>query len=320
MPVYNTGEYLEQAIKSILEGSYTNIELIAIDDGSTDGSGAILDQYQKRDPRLRVVHQKNSGVVAAANHGISLARGEYIARQDSDDVSFPRRIERQIAILQAHPSVELVTGVFEGMDEDGEFIYRDVLPADDEDIKRAMFLRNPIGHGSTMMRTQTLRSTGAYGVNGDTRGVAEDFELFIRLARIGTFQAIEYATYRWRINFKGITQTQNKLMAEVMKNHIDALWADTCPPVFGTGRLRQKGNHYLHTYKRRGVGMKQVMLADNAQIGIKMIRYGHPLRGVRQLLAVLFVGRSGIRAIHQRFRHLRRGTTAALRRKLWLSK
>jgi glycosyltransferase involved in cell wall biosynthesis len=320
MPVYNVEPYLLQAVGSILNQTYRNLELIAVDDGSTDDSGNILDELAKTDARMTVVHQQNQGVVAAANHGIELATGKYIARQDSDDISFLRRIETQVAVLESQPDVELVTGVFEGIDEDDEFIYRDVLPADDEDIKRALYLHNPIGHGSTMIRKTTLLEVGTYGANGDKRGLAEDYELFLRLADKGKFVALETPTYKWRINRKGITSTQNKLMADIMQEHIRRLWQGYCPRVMGTRELRKKGVHYMRTYKKRGVSMKATLLADNAQMGVKMIRFGHPVRGVRQILAVLLVGRSGIRAVRKRIMYLRQGTTDAIRRKIWLGK
>jgi glycosyltransferase involved in cell wall biosynthesis len=319
MPVYNVERFLDQAIDSILRQDYPNLELIAIDDGSTDSSGRILDEYGSSDRRIRVVHQSNQGVVAAANKGIALAKGEYIARQDSDDISFRSRIGQQVALLEKHADLELVTGSFEGFDEDDEFIYREILPADDDDIKRALYLRNPIGHGSTMFRKRTLEEIGGYGANGDTRGLAEDYELFLRLAKRGRFQALEGAMYRWRINTKGLTSTHNKLMADITKEHINDIWAGGCPKVLGTRELRRRGNRYWHTYKKRGVAMKQVLLADNAQLGIRMIKHGFVLNGIRQLLAVLLVGRSGLHAVHMRFRYIRKGTAAAVRRKMWFS-
>jgi len=320
MPVYNVEPYLAQAITSILNQTYNNFELIAVNDGSTDKSAAILDEYAKRDDRLKVFHRTNQGVVAAANFGIEQAKGVFIARQDSDDVSFPKRLEQQVAALLEHPEVELLTGSFEGFDEDDEFIYRDVLAANDEDIRRAMYLRNPIGHGTTMCRAETIRSIGAYGANGDTRGLAEDYELFLRLAERGKFLALEAPMYHWRINRKGLTSTKNKLMVEIMKEHIDALWKRSFPPVIGTKELRRRGNYYLRHYKKRGVSMKYAVLADNAQMGIKMIKYGRPLMGIHQLAAVFMVGRSGVHAVRMRFKYLRQGTSAALRRKIWFGK
>lgn len=318
MPVYNVAPYLRQALDSILNQTYSDFELIAVDDGSTDESGKILDDYARKDSRVKAFHQQNQGVVAASNYAASVASGVYLARQDSDDISFLRRLELQVATLEAHPGLALVTGGFEGFDEDDEYIYREILPAKDEDIKRGLYLRNTIGHGSVMFRKDLFWEVGGYGANGDTRGIAEDYELFLRLATKGEFRALEAFMYRWRINTRGITSTQSKLMAQIVKEHINNLWATTpCPRVMSTRELRAKGRYYIRNFKKRGIAMKQVTLADNAQMAIKMIKYGHPLRGVHQLFAVMLVGRSGVSAVWMRFRHIRRGTAAAIRRKMW---
>lgn len=85
IPVFNTRQYLKECIESVINQTYTNLEIITIDDGSTDGSGEILDEYRKSDPRIKVIHKKNAGVSAARNTGLSLASGDYIGFVDSDD-------------------------------------------------------------------------------------------------------------------------------------------------------------------------------------------------------------------------------------------
>lgn len=315
MPVYNTAQFLKPALESILEQTFTDFELIAINDGSTDSSGNILDEYKMRDSRLIVVHQDNQGVVATANTALGLARGKYIARQDSDDASFNTRLEKQVAILDTQPEVVLVTGCFEVFDEDDEHLYREILPAEDEDIKRAMYLRNPIGHGSTLIRSASYADAGLYGDNGDTRGIAEDYELFSRLATKGKFMGVESATYKWRINTRGITYTQNQLMAQIMKGLIDNLWTREFPRIIGSRELRLRGRHYCLTYDKRGIAMKNTMLADNAQLAVKMVRRGKVLRGIRQLLAVMLASRSGAQAVFYKIYAIQRGMVGAIWRR-----
>src|SRR5579864_7265455 len=103
MPVYNAGDYLRPAVESVLAQTYQNWELILVDDGSTDGCVSRLADIQ--DTRLRLVSQTNAGKPAAMNRGLGMARGEFYALQDADDVSRPERIERQLACLLAHPQV-----------------------------------------------------------------------------------------------------------------------------------------------------------------------------------------------------------------------
>src|ERR1700688_3986350 len=102
LSVRNGATDLPKAVDTILSQTFSDFELIAINNGSTDGTAAVLDNL--RDPRLRVVHQDDMGLAAALNRGIALARGEYVARQDHDDWAMPTRLEKQVAFLEAHPN------------------------------------------------------------------------------------------------------------------------------------------------------------------------------------------------------------------------
>jgi len=106
IPTYNTGKYLSEAISSVLNQTYTDIELIVVDDGSTDATQEILDQIN--DPRLIKIKIKNSGVSVARNTGLDIARGEYIAYLDADDRWLPSKLEKQVALINAEPAVDFV--------------------------------------------------------------------------------------------------------------------------------------------------------------------------------------------------------------------
>ena len=237
-----------------------------------------------------VVLQKNSGIVATLNRGIEIAKGEFIARMDGDDVSFPRRFEQQLAVFDANPDVVLVAGGFEIFDEEGEFMYREVVPAHDRDIKRSMLLRNPIAHGSATFRKSAVLAVGGYS---NAHGPTEDFELWTRLATVGKFAGLEETIFRWRINTQGISSNNNKLQIEIMKRHTAALWAVSFPELLSAKQLREDGRKYFKKYKKRGFGMRTILLSDNAKIGLLMIRHGKPLLGIHQLCAVMFSTRSG---------------------------
>lgn len=100
MPVYNAVEYVGHTIQSILDQSYTNFELILVDDGATDGSGTICDQYSRNDSRIRVIHQKNGGICHARNTGLDLAIGKYIAFCDHDDEMLPECLEKTVSFAE----------------------------------------------------------------------------------------------------------------------------------------------------------------------------------------------------------------------------
>ena len=106
IPVYNAGSYLVEAVESIIKQTYSNLEIIIINDGSTDGCIATLKKVQ--DPRVRILHQDNQGKAAALNHAFEQLKGDYFVIQDADDSSCPERIEQQLACMQQHPELAAV--------------------------------------------------------------------------------------------------------------------------------------------------------------------------------------------------------------------
>ncbi|WP_244834814.1 glycosyltransferase family 2 protein [Clostridium sp. BJN0001] len=102
MPVFNAEKYLEESIKSVLNQTYKNFEFIIINDGSTDSSLSIINKFKSMDNRIRVIDQKNNGIVYSLNKGISTAKGKYIARMDADDISLPNRIKNQVKYMETN--------------------------------------------------------------------------------------------------------------------------------------------------------------------------------------------------------------------------
>ena len=122
MPVYNGEKFLAEAIDSILAQTYTDFEFIIVDDGSKDHSTEIINDYAKRDPRVRLVQlAENSGVASARNAGIAAARGKYIASMDSDDISLPERLRMQAEFLEANPKID-------GVGVGGKQVHEDLSP------------------------------------------------------------------------------------------------------------------------------------------------------------------------------------------------
>lgn len=177
LPVYNAGEPLRRAVDSIVAQTYTDWELVAVDDGSTDGSGAVLDDYARRDPRIRVIHQENQRQVAAMNRAIGEARGEFVARMDADDRSYPERFARQVAYLDAHPEVGVLGTLADVAFPDGERIWG----GDESHVLLCwrLLFTTPMVHPSIMMRTAVVRAAGGYAPEADR---LEDYELFERLS------------------------------------------------------------------------------------------------------------------------------------------
>ena len=182
MPVYNADRYLGSAIESILRQTFKEFEFLIINDASTDRSGKIMGSFS--DNRIRVVeNETNLGLAQTLNRGIQLAKGEFIARQDADDLSHPERLERQVAFLRAHPGTGLVGTQALIIDESGR--YKRILrhrPHDHVAIKWDLLFDNSFVHTSVMFRNKIVRDTlGGY----DPSYVAcEDYELWFRVAEV----------------------------------------------------------------------------------------------------------------------------------------
>lgn len=180
LSVRNGGTDVAKALGTILDQSFSDFELIAINNGSTDGTGEFLDQLT--DPRVRVYHQANQGLAAALNRGISLARGRYIARQDHDDWALPTRIAQQVAFLEANSDHALVgtrAEIWIGERPTGRFHDH---PTDDADLRFALLFNNYVVHSSVMLRKAALDEVGGY-TSDPSRQPPEDYELWSRIAR-----------------------------------------------------------------------------------------------------------------------------------------
>lgn len=180
LPVYNGAEYLVAAMESILSQSYRNFEVIIIDDGSSDDSADIIRKFQ--DPRIRAYRQDNQGLAATLNRSVNLAKGEYLARQDQDDLSLPTRFEKQVEFLEAHKDYGMVgtwAEIWVG-NAKSERIHRH--PAENLHLQFDLLFDNPFVHSSVMVRKSVLDRVGLYSTDR-TRQPPEDYELWSRVAR-----------------------------------------------------------------------------------------------------------------------------------------
>jgi glycosyltransferase involved in cell wall biosynthesis len=178
LPVYNGGKYIVEAIESILKQTFSDFELIVIDDGSTDDTFRILQKYQAKDQRIRVVSRKNKGLIATLNEGISLAKGIWIARMDADDIALAHRFERQLERLDNT-----------GADICGSWVKRFgtvdkrivMLHQSDGAIKKEMLFCSPFVHPSVMLRTSVMKHL-LYDTAWEK---AEDYDLWERAIEMG---------------------------------------------------------------------------------------------------------------------------------------
>ncbi len=195
MPTYNRAMLLDRAIQSVVDQTYKNWELIIINDASTDQTGAVLEEWQKKDSRIKVIHnQKNSypDISKILNDGIAVSKGEYIARLDDDDYwRDPEKLVRQVEFLEAHLDYVLVGSGMVMIDKDNKELYRYLKKEKDEDIRRGALFANPFSHTTVMFRRETVLAVGGYG----HWQYAEDWELWLKLGTKGKMYNIpEYFT------------------------------------------------------------------------------------------------------------------------------
>lgn len=178
MAVFNGERFLGEAVDSVLGQSFQDFEFIIIDDGSTDGTSAMLEAYGRHDDRIHVYRQENRGLVDSLNRGCALAQGLYLARMDCDDIAATDRFERQVQFLEAHPEVGLLSGAVEFIDATCKPLCIASNPCNDADIQRALPDGNVFWHPAAIMRKSVFQAVGGYRQIKD----AEDYDLWLRMA------------------------------------------------------------------------------------------------------------------------------------------
>jgi len=227
LAVYNGQRFLREAVDSILAQTFPDFEFITIDDGSTDGTLPLLKEYAARDPRVHLVSRPNKGLTLTLNEGLAVARGEFIARMDADDIAQPQRFEKQIAYLRQHPDCVVLGSRVLLIDPDGLPIRQWCRELAHDEIDAAHLNRGwPVVHPAVMLRTAAVRQVGGYREQYNT---LEDLDLFLRLAEVGKLANLPDVLLKYRQHFASVTHSKAEQQS----------------------RLRQA--IYNETYARRGV-------------------------------------------------------------------
>jgi glycosyltransferase involved in cell wall biosynthesis len=222
LPVYNGEAYLRPAIDSLLRQTFRDFELLIIDDGSTDGSAAIVASYG--DERIRFQRNaRNLGLIATLNKGFELARGEFIARMDCDDISLPHRLERQLDYLACHPDVALVGSWFEKLQGRHSRVVK--TPVDHAAIRFFLIFDNTFLHSSIMIRRSLLEQ---FNLRFDPAfPYAEDYELWVRISRYARVANIPEVLVQYRDHADNTSnrfrQAQNDTADRIRRVHLASL-------------------------------------------------------------------------------------------------
>ncbi|NDK92296.1 glycosyltransferase [Gordonia desulfuricans] len=193
IPVYNAAPYIVAAVRSVLSQGVDDLEVLIVDDGSTDGSVDALAEID--DPRVRVVSQPNGGLVSALNRGLDEVRGVFLARMDADDLCAPGRLQAQLDWFAQHPDAVVCGTDYELF---GAMSGRVRMPRSDAACRHRLLLAGCLCGASAMMRTEVLRRTGIRFDPEFTH--AEDYEFYARLSEYGEIGNIPMVGYLYRIH------------------------------------------------------------------------------------------------------------------------
>jgi glycosyltransferase involved in cell wall biosynthesis len=230
MAVLNGERYVAEAIESLRAQSLDDFELIVVDDGSTDSTPQIVAALATEDDRIRLHSQANTGYPEALNVGWRLARGEYVAILDADDLAEPGRLERQVAYLDEHPEVGVVGGSLLLVTGDGRPFYVATYPAAAADVVEGLKTHCPVGHTAVLMRRAILEEVGGYR---SAIALSEDYDLWLRVSERHPIVNLPDIVGRYRIHGANGSHASIRRGAEaIVRARADAAErrGETAPP------------------------------------------------------------------------------------------
>jgi len=273
LPVRDAAPWLDTALASLARQSLTDFEVVAVNDGSTDASHAILDRWAAEDHRFRVIHQQPLGLIPALNRGLDACHAPFVARMDADDISHPRRLELQAALLHKRPEVGVVSCLVRHFPSRrvarGFRLYETWLNSltNHDDMARARFIESPLAHPSVMIRREIL--TAARGWRD--QGWPEDYDLWLRLFADGAgFAKIDRSLFFWREHGDRLTRTDDRYSVPSFLR-CKAHYLSTGPLadaesviLWGAGQTGRRLSKFL---REEGVCIEAVVDIDPAKIG-----------------------------------------------------
>jgi hypothetical protein len=214
MPVYNGNRYLRDSIESVLNQEFTDFELLIIDDCSRDDSVVIVQSYQ--DQRVRFLQNAvNLGQTRTLNKGLELAKGDYIARQDQDDISLPKRLKVQVEFLDNHRHIGVVSSATTFIDVAGKSRFMLDIPCTDVEIRWRLLTRNVFAHPAVMMRRDQLLQ-GGFSYDPRFR-YAQDYDLWARLIKETSGANIPFPLVKYRVHSNSAS-----------RQYLDAMLIEQC--------------------------------------------------------------------------------------------
>ena len=208
LPVHNGEKYLRESLDSCLKQTYENIEIVVIDDASTDSTSEILKEYEEKLEKIKVFTiEKQNSLGAVLNIGIQASNGEYIARMDADDIMYPTRIEKQVEFLEVNENVVVVGGQIDIIDGEGNITEERRYSLNDRELRKNLFIYQPFAHPAIMFRKNIVLDFGMYPVDLPK---VEDVKLAFLLSQKGDFANLPEKVLKYRMTFD--TESQAKMV------------------------------------------------------------------------------------------------------------
>ncbi|MGZ3756973.1 MAG: glycosyltransferase family 2 protein [Mucilaginibacter sp.] len=204
MPAYNAERYIGEAIDSVLQQTFSDFELVIVNDGSTDGTEQVIRAFE--DERIVLINQPNTGVAAALNTGLKYARAPYIARFDADDVCYPQRLEKQFNFLQHNPDYILIGSDADYILENNEFLFHfKCIAHTHEEIRQKLYFYCPFVHPTVMYKKQNVCDAGGYPADAHN---FEDYLLWTSIALQGKLYNLPEPLIKYRLNSTSVTMDE----------------------------------------------------------------------------------------------------------------
>jgi glycosyltransferase involved in cell wall biosynthesis len=201
MPVFNAARYLSDALNSISAQSFADIEFVAVDDGSNDGSSRILELFASRERRMKLVTRRNLGLIATRNELLNAARGELVAWMDSDDISLPQRLTRQVDAFDQDPALVCLGAAAQCIDPDGNFLNIERWPLTHREILIDQQKGGGMRFPTTMMRRDLALLVGGFR---EPFKIGEDLDFLLRLSEHGKMENLPDTLYLYRQHISSI--------------------------------------------------------------------------------------------------------------------
>ncbi len=259
VPVYNGERYLRQAVESALTQNYPNVEVIVVDDGSTDESGEIANQLAKEFPQqVRTVHQANSGLVGARNTAIAHATGELLALLDSDDIWLPNHISESVAVFEKERAVGLVHANIILINGDGDVLNAPTnrrWSTNQQEAWQQIFLRNEhVSCATAVFRRSVIDRVGAFDSDFNRLG-CEDRDMWLRISEVSNVHYIDAVHAKYRIHESNMSKSIDKMhqarmklihkhgsenmKGKVIRQAYAAVWRESSESYMGIGDFRR---------------------------------------------------------------------------------